>query len=571
MTGTMAEQKETTEQQPEIDAVEITSATEVLFLIIKTSKALRMYLDNNPVLHRFLEELKTKFAKHLDEYGELKLDIDQFNLKYKGKRVYENRESRDSLAFRMHSDGIRSLIFTEGIEEQEIRDFLEIIGTKSATDTDDDIVTLLWIKDLPHIVCILAEDYLELDADGVDSASTTPQHDAIKNLSQTAPSAPEHVSARVLVPQEIISPTEEEFACLKKAKEVDESRTAPDEVMDVLFAIMSVEKDISIFGEFAEITVNLISNLIRSGSIDYALAVVQFLKELSGNETLSADHRDRLAKALESAISADIIKDLEDIITTTDEIHEGAIRDILLLFGRGNIKQICELLAALQKTEAREVIIDVLVALGKDSPEVFYPYLRNERLPLVRDTLVILRKIGCPASLGPVSMLTSHGDPNIRKEVLLNLAAFPGTETEALILRFLQDEIGALRILAIKTLALAKCKDALKPIREMVLSKKFDEADIAEKKALFEAFGELGADEAVPLLKDMLLRKYWFNKAREEESVTLAVLGLKKVKTDAALKALEEGIATKRDDIKIIIARARKGMEKEKARMGVHE
>src|SRR4030067_853172 len=73
---------------------------------------------------------------------------------------------KTSKAFKMYSDGIRSLIFSEGIEGKEVTDFLEIIGKDRPSEVDDDIVTLLWMKDLPHITYILAEDYLEFDAKG---------------------------------------------------------------------------------------------------------------------------------------------------------------------------------------------------------------------------------------------------------------------------------------------------------------------------------------------------------------------------------------------------------------------
>jgi hypothetical protein len=560
------EQKEAMEKQPKVSAEEATSATDVLLCMVKTSKAFKMYLANNPTLHRFLEELKTKLGDHLDEYGDMRFDIDQLEVRYKGKVAYENPDPVESLAFKMYSDGIRSLIFAEGIEEREIREFLEIIGTKPATDTDDDIVTLLWIKELPHIACMLADDYLEYDAEGTGSACKAPQQDTIKGLHSAIPPVPERTSSPILMRREIISPTEEEIACLRKAKEADESGNALDEVIQVLSAILSVEKDADVFGDFAEITVNLIGNLIHSGNIDYALAFIQLLRDLAKSETLAPDNRDKLAGALKGDISAEIIKDLEGIMGVTDKIQGETLRDILLLFGRGKIKQICELLGTLQKVEAREVVIDVLASLGKDSPEAFYPYLTSARWQLVRDVLVILRKIGSPASLGPVSSLVSHDEPKVRKEVLLSLDAFPGAEAKAYILKFLQEESSPIRILAVKILAACRYKDALKPITEIVLSKKFDEKDIAEKKALFEALGDLGGDEVVPLLKKVLLRKYWFNKAQEVESVTLAVLGLRKVKTEAALKALEEGNSDKKEAIKIIIDRARRGMEAERAR-----
>src|SRR4030066_265750 len=232
MAENTAEKKETIEAPPpEVSKEEVASAAEVMLSVVKTSKAFRMYLANNPLLHRFLDDLMARLTSHIGKYGELKLDIDQFELKCKGKTVYESRDPKESLAFKMYSDGIRSLIFSEGIEGKEVTDFLEIIGKDRPSEVDDEIE---W---------------------------------------------------------------------LKTAKELDEGRNALDEVVQVLFSILSVEKDFTVFGEFIDITVNLIGNLLHSGDIMYAVSLISFLRELSQNEKLSPEHKDRLLKGPGGAVS----------------------------------------------------------------------------------------------------------------------------------------------------------------------------------------------------------------------------------------------------------------------------
>src|SRR3989337_187455 len=182
-------------------------------------------------------------GSHLAKYSELKLDIDQFELRYKGKTVYENRDPKDSLAFKIYSDGIRSLIFSEGMEDKEISDFLEIVGKDRPSDIDDDIVTLLWMKDLPHVTYILAEDYLEFDTSHAGPTAPTSQQENIKGLYKAIPTLSEVVPTPMLIPQNILSLNEDEISWLKKAKELDEKRNPLDEVVQILFSILSVEKD----------------------------------------------------------------------------------------------------------------------------------------------------------------------------------------------------------------------------------------------------------------------------------------------------------------------------------------
>src|SRR5690242_7409450 len=88
-------------EAPEVPKEELFSATEVMQAMMKTSKGFRMYLPNNPLLGRFVEELLAKLGNHLATFGDYQLDIDQFELKYRGKPVYENRDPKESVAFKM--------------------------------------------------------------------------------------------------------------------------------------------------------------------------------------------------------------------------------------------------------------------------------------------------------------------------------------------------------------------------------------------------------------------------------------------------------------------------------------
>jgi hypothetical protein len=570
MAENTAEKKETTEELPqEVSKEEVTSATEVMLSVVKTSKAFRMYLANNPLLRRFLDDLIARLTSHTGKYGELKFDIDQFELKCKGKTVYESRDPKESLAFKMYSDGIRSFIFSEGIEGKEVTDFLEIIGKDRPSEVDDDIVTLLWMKDLPHITYILAEDYLEFDVKGQagSGGDGSAQQEKIRGLYKDIPPEIEKLQTPMLMPQNIMSLTEEEIEWLKTARELDESRNALGEVVQVLFSILSVEKDFTVFGEFIDITVNLIGNLLHSGDIVYAVTLISFLKELSHDEKLSPDHKERLIKALEGTISGDIIKDLEGIVDTTDKIKPENLKDLILLFGKAAIRKICDLLGIVQKMEMRKVIIDALVEIGKDCPETFYPFLGDNRWYLVRNSLHILRRIGDPGSLQPVSKLVYHKEPRIRKEVLLYLEGSSDPKAMTYILKFLQDDVTALRIYAVKVLARSGFKGAVKPVLDIAASKEFEDRDISEKIAIFEALGELGSDELIPMFEEMIMKRYWFNKAKEKENVMLAASALRRVKTDAAVKVLGDACKLKKDEIKTIITQALRGITAEKAKV----
>ena len=547
----LIEPAETTEVSKE----ELSLATDVLLSMVKSSKGLKMYLPNNPLVARFNEELRGKMSRHLALYGDFKLDIDQFELRYKGKVVYENREPKESIAFKMYIDGIRFLIFSEGIEEHELCDFLDIVGKERPGDVDDDIVTLLWEKNLPHLTYILAEDFLEFDSAGGAFGTPSSQQEKIygiyKTIATQTPSSPISI-----VPQNILVLTDEEAEWLKKAREADEKRKPLDEVIQILTSILIGEKDQGVFGEFVEIVSTLTQNLIKSGEMGYALNLVRFLGNLAKNEQLPPDKRVMIDGSLRTLFSKDAVESLVRIIDTTDLITAEELAEFLHTLGKPSITRICDLLGLVEKMKMRKVILQVLIEIGHDSPEVFLPYLSDPRWYVVRNMAFILARIAHPGVLDKVVALISHREPRIRKEVLNYLERTPDPKAKNYLLKFLRDDSSALRIRALQVLGNSNCMFALKPIAAMTASELFQEKDIEERKAVYEALGGLGADQMLPMFREMIMKKFWFNKAKEKESVICAVAGLMKIKSEGALSLLEEANAVKGDEIREIINQA---------------
>ena len=550
----------------DIPKEELFSAAEVMLAMVKTSKGFKMYMPNNPLLARFVEELTGKMGNHLAAYGDFRLDIDQFELRYRGKVVYENRDPKESMAFKMYSDGIQTLVFNEGAEEREICEVLDIIGKDRPGDADDDIVTLLWEKDLPNVRYILAEDSMDYETAGV-ATTLSPQKEKIRGLFQSV-SATDQPPPLLTVPQHILSLTEEETDWLKKAREADERTNPLEEVAYILSAILVAEKDLELFGDFADIMIRLTGNLIHSGEIKYALSLIRFLRGLATNEQISPASCDRLANAVSGTFSGEMVKVLETYLDATDKISPDELKELLTFFGKHSISAMCGLLGQVQKMTMRKVILEKLVEYGKESPQALFPFLTDNRWYLVRNIVFILTKIGDPATLEPVSRLISHKEPRIRKEVLSFLETIPDPKAKTYMTKFLNDENSAIRIRAMQSLAAVRYAPALKMIFAMTSAKDFEERDSAEKKAVYETLGELGSDQVVPLFREMLMKKFWFNKAKEKESVYYAIAGLRKVRTDAALQLLKEAGDSKGDEAKVMITQAIKAIAAELAKGG---
>ena len=540
-----------------ISPEEISAAKEVLQSMVKTSKAFKMYLPNNPLHQKFFQDLKTNAATFLGDHGELRIDVGQFDLHYEGYAVYENQDIKDSLAFKFYSDGITSLIFREGIEDSELKDFLNIIGTELQDEIDDDIVTRFWTSDLPHISYTLADEFLESDADNIGTRATTEeaQGKGVRSAYTTEVEPSEPIPKPIIVPQNVLSLSEKEIDSLKASRELEEKRKPVEEVTYILYSILSVEKDTALFSEFSKIMATLTRDIIFLGEINYAIGLIKFLNKLSMNESFPAKHKEILTSDMSSVINDEISQNLQ-VAINDDKITPEGLKAMILITGKGAIAPICKLLGAVDKKEFRKVIMDSLIEIGKDSMEAFLPFLKDNRWFLVRNIIIILKKIGNVSCIEHIGRLVTHSSAKVKNEVLMYLKDISHEKAGEYIFRFLGDDDIAIRIRSLKALAETNCTEALEPMISSIKSEHFEDMDISERMALFEAIGGIGSDEVVPIFKEILTKKYWFNKTKERDSVVCAVSGLKKVNTASALMALEEASGAKKGEIKTIITKA---------------
>lgn len=521
---------------------ELASAHQIVSAMVKSAKALRMYLPNNPVLIGFLEELGAKLTAHLARFGEFNLDVEPFVLRYQGRYIYQNNDPKESISCRIYADGIRTLIFSPGVDSRELTAFLGIVGFEPH-GTDDDVVTQLWERNLPHIRYLQEEDFIEahLEEERTDAAS---QQQAISRIYQALSQQP--ASPPRMIPKHLLMLTGEEQRWLRTATRLEGRRSALDDVINILSAILAGVKEPQIFWDFVGIMGNLATNMFLAGEIGHALRLVRFMDQLRRQGSTLPEQRQLLSGALAGILGEATVRVLQETLDSSDSVSHEELIELLHIFGLASLPAICELLARVEKLKVRKVIVEVLVELGREKPAVFAPFLNDPRWYLVRNMVLVLSLVGTPVALEMIVALISHREARIRREVLGFLERSGDLKAKSYLVKFLRDESAALRIKALQTMARERLGFALQPILALTVAEDFHAKELAEKKAIFEALGELGGEQVIPMFRDMLLKRYWLHKAGEKEAVTLVVAGLRKMGGNGALGLLQEGLARKR-------------------------
>ena len=141
---------------------ELLLARDFMSAFVKAIKAVRFYPADNPTMRGFREQLIKKIRFFLNKYQFFVTQIGEYDLSYKGKILYENRDVKSSLAFLLYKDGLRELRFMKGVEDWEIEGLLDIIKrSDNLNQLEDDLVTLIWEKDFIHISYLATDDFME--------------------------------------------------------------------------------------------------------------------------------------------------------------------------------------------------------------------------------------------------------------------------------------------------------------------------------------------------------------------------------------------------------------------------
>lgn len=540
-----------TSSPAEASKAEVALATDIMLTMVKTAKGVKMYQANNPLLVRFFQEMTEKMSAMLNLYNEYKLDVDQFELRYKGHSVYKNSDTTESMAFRMYSDGIRSIIFNEGAEEWELKEFLEIVSMSQSGDLDDDIVTRLWDKGLPHCSYIQEDDFQEIDKQ-IGDQLTGPS--SMGKIAPTCLADPLSCATQLQeIPDRFYTLTEEEMTCLQTLIESEESFRPMDETARILAAILSGVAEEELFSAFLEIYLKLTRNLFISGESEFSLKLFAYLYRRATTKEPVEERRRLVLNALSRLWTNETLKGLCKIIDTTDAISTDELKTLSVMIGQTSPATLCELLGLVEKMKMRKVLIETTTEIAREKPQILLSYLSDSRWYLVRNVVLILTQLKNSVLLDQVVVLISHRDQRVRKEVLKYLITVPEPRAKPYLLKFLRDESSGLRIMALQMMGRAKLLFALEPLTAFIDSVEYESMNISEKKAVYEAIGELGGEKMLPLFKSMLTKMYLFQRAKEKEAIICAVAGLQKIPGEETLKLLEEAHRSKSPECRELI------------------
>jgi hypothetical protein len=548
---------------------ELLLARDLTSAFVKAIKAFRFYPPDNPTLKGFRDQLLKKFQFFLNKYQYFVLQIGEYDLSFKNRILYENKDVKTSLAFSLYKDGLREIRFMKGIEEWEVQGVIDILKHSDTINSlEDDIVTLMWEKDFMHISYLATDEFLEetpvVIPDNVDQfrknlvfkplahhvevdleeEGAEERIDLDEILSKTMEEPLPFVSDRSVY---FLSPDEVEG--LRKEVESEIDPVFIFNITDTLFEILALEKETEPFQDAINILIKVLDAFLTLGEFTKASDLLKRVYIILKTYDLQDWQVEGIGKIIIEAGEEVRIERIGKVLER-EEVSLEPVSTYLSLLPKNAIKPLIKLLGELKNSKVRRLFCDALSEIGKNHIELFTPFIEDRRWYLVRNIVYILGRIGKEQALPYVQKAFNHEENRVRREAIQALGLIGGPKAIGLLVKALTDNDVRIRCMAAINLGKVGKKTGLIPLLEVVQSKDFNKREPVEIKAFFNAIGMVGSNEAVPVLQQLLERKSWFGRGKTDEIHIGAANTLAMIGTPNAKAILEEGKNSKDESIR---------------------
>lgn len=530
-------------------------------MLMRTLKTCRLYDEANPTVVRFREDLAGALGQLLGRIGTLRLEVSPHAISHAGHEVHAGHSREDNLAGVLYRDGIRGLVFDPGIQAREIDALVDrLLQVTGPTAGDDDLVTLLWDADLPHVTVDTVPLEGEADGGGEENEET--------EAAAAWPKQEEGAPSLRLV----------DSGASATAARSDDWRTGEhtgnlEEAFDALESVALFE--IARFQAEAE-------QESRHGLVEATLRVMQ--------DCLAGDVRD----ADREELSAFLPRVLREALAVGDWTHAGVALGLLrecrpgwpiAEFAAGlcgpfaiTTRKVVEaldqqegegfesflalaremgpeagqwlmhVLAESQKMRVRRPLARAIGELLAGNPEQIVPWLADSRWYVARNAVHILGWMGGDAIAAHLQVAAGHPELRVRREVVAALSQSAPAASRPILLPMLRTSEPELFAAILHQLGMDPDAAITDCLLELLTDERISQRTEEERRSLFRALATRG-DAVLPKLEAVLNQGGLFS-SRPEPDRTAVALCIARIGTPAARAVLERGMQSKRKDVR---------------------
>ncbi|MGC2425201.1 MAG: HEAT repeat domain-containing protein [Nitrospirota bacterium] len=538
-------------------------AKEVVMVLVKTIKATKLYLPNNPIYQRFRDELQEKFEKYFQDEELLSFMVQRFELLFLDQQVYHNPDKEDNIALMFFKDGIREFCFHRGISPEEIDGFIDILKFDiKERELDDDLVTLLWEKDFKSITYTVTDEATEEEAFEEESLlSFGEEPEALRQLDElrgrtsdepragTAPveRADAAVGAPVLEHENlyVTDSAEDDYLAIRGSYKPPDDVALLNDLTDIFYEILITEKQQENFDLLVESLSKAVEIFVSRGDLALATILVMKVQELSGSGEIPGDWVPRLDLVVNKAASEKLIGRVGEFMAQGGQEALEAAGSYLSQLDSRAIPSTVKLLESIDNRRSRKAVCDIINAQCGGNGKLLLPFLTGKPWYVLRNVLTVLGKVADPETAAAVGATLQHEEPRVRREAISTLLAIKGERAEGYISEGLNDEDRSIRLLSARVLAELSPDKAYKQLMALTADAKFNDREFDEKREIYEIIGRTGKERAFPFFAQQFSKKSFLRMKRSEKLRACAAYGLAACGTEEAYQALQSEIDSK--------------------------
>jgi Ca2+-binding EF-hand superfamily protein len=555
----------------DLDALELEEVKRLVQLLNNTLKSLLLYPANNPLPKEFKRKLHLGLTEFLDEHDELKVDIEASRLLYEGVVVYEEGAKEEGLVHLLHQDGVRELAFVKGLEAFEIDDFLEVMELcLKSRDLEEDLVTMLWEKDLNNVKYLVVDDLLDVD---VPAAEDVPDNWDFDKLYQSEAGffdqGPETRGDEVedqlsryqqKYTRELLRKLKEfspdEVESIQKLLDMENQTRSLDEFLDVLTEVLVAEKDPEEFNRMMEAMARVSDALVTVTDFSSSANVIRRLESLANEMGESSRQTDPssqgkaeiIARVIDQAGAEERISRISQILNEKEGLDLNLVQRYLLSLSRNSITPMIHMLRDIKEFNIRRMVCEVLAKKAEGNPELLREGLSDRLWYVVRNVVSVIGLIGSEEGVRLLKPVARHRDLRVRKEIVSSLLKIPGRQAGELMVGFLTDEDKRVRLLASRGLARRREEKAIPVLLEILKDDGFRESSPDEKKSMLESFAVIAREQAIPVLTRTITKRSLLKRDKHNETRVFAIGALGLIQAPPAEESLRQ-LSKKRNKV----------------------
>jgi hypothetical protein len=498
----------------------------------KAAKSFSLYPATHVISENLLSGLVNSLTNFFQLCPELKLTIDKDRISYKEIDVYQSNGREDFVVAPLFRDGIIWIEFRKGITAPELSFLLDKLHEYRtiSDESEGDLVTALWQKNLPHIHYEAADVFWETQPrldfshfDGSDSSKELQpgpsglRHSNADGEQQSGSEDTKNPSTLSIISKDVkrslIPLTPSEKKQLQNLIKEEEYRNRSEDILDLLLIILEDEAEEEELNSILELLVQEFEYILRHGEFQLAVKILNHLRKLSDKDPSDKTRRDLLIdQYFERVSDAEFLEVLKSYLAefeSDDATRLKVFRQVLLMLRPKAVLTLGPLLSEVSSAALRRRLMEAIGVLSKQDLKPLRQLLKVPDEQMVKRLVTIVGHLDGKDPQRLLLDMAHHPSLDVRQEALKQLLNRNGCVQRSFFF-LLEDSSDVIRREILHRLASERNPRSEDPLLEYLGQKVFKVSTNDHILACYEALGKCGSTRSIPLLKATLEERSWW-------------------------------------------------------------